>query len=92
MGEAFMEKYGHFRGIKLAEAMPILQRIAADNFDDWTWCRNMQCKYLDVLIDTRDGGWVHFKDRDGNLLSTADVELQHGKTSVNEQSKGPSDE
>ena len=87
MGEAFMEKYGHFRGIKLTEAMPILERIAADNFDDWTWGRNMQCKYIDVKIDTRDGGWVHFRDRDDNLLSLAEIGQQEGKTSVSAQNQ-----
>lgn len=24
----------------------------------WSWSRNMNCKYVDILIDMRDGGFV----------------------------------
>ena len=72
----FVQKYGHFRGLKITDVLPVLERISKDNFDEWTWCYNSPCKYFDILIDTRNGGWVHIKDRDGNLLSLEEVEYQ----------------
>lgn len=65
-----------FRGYRLAEVLPALQRIAGDDFRDWTWCRNMACKYVSVHIDTRGGGFVTLKDRDGNSLTLDELERQ----------------
>lgn len=67
-----------WRGYKLADVLPVLQKIASNDFEAWTWCRNGQCKYVGIQIDTRDGGFVQLKDRDGKLISLRDLERQYG--------------
>lgn len=70
-----------WRGYKLANVLPVLQIIASNNFEAWTWTANNACKYITVEIDTRDGGFVRLKDRDGNLLSLSDLEYQYRRAS-----------
>jgi hypothetical protein len=65
------------RGYRLADLMATLQRIAGNDWDDWTWCRNTRCKYVTLQIDTRDGGYVHIRDRDGNTLTIEDLARQY---------------
>lgn len=77
-----------WRGYKLSEALPILQKIASNDFDVWNWGRNTHCKYVTVEIDTRDGGFVRLKDRDGKAISIADVEFQYRGGLLVERAKG----
>lgn len=68
------------RGYALADVLPILQRIAANEIvDGWYWGRNFACKYVTLAIDTRDGGYVRLTDRDGNPISPAELARQAGR-------------
>ena len=78
MQDEIRSKYGHWRGAKIADVLPVLEKISA-GFHSWYWGYNSQCKYLRISIDTRDGGYVIIRDRDDNLLSIADVEVQLGR-------------
>lgn len=71
-----VEKYGHWRGAELSSVLPVLQDIAAGTRDAWVWDRNPQCKYLTLEIDTRSGGLVRILDRDGSLISVAELRDQ----------------
>jgi hypothetical protein len=66
-----------WRGWTLSDVLPTLARIAANDFHDWTWCRNSGCKYLTIRIDTRDGGYVRIADRDGSVISLHDLAHQY---------------
>ncbi len=66
-----------WRGYPLSDVLPILLRIAGNHFAEWTWSKNTQCKYVDIRIDTRDGGFVTLRDRDGNLMRIEDVAYQY---------------
>lgn len=68
-----------WRGYKLADVLPVLTRIGADDMDQWAWVRNSKCKYVRVAIDTRDGGYVRLFDRDEKAITLAEFERQLGK-------------
>ena len=42
---------------------------------DWSWGYNPQCKYIDIRIDMRDGGFV-IRDRDGNRINMEQLKKQ----------------
>lgn len=35
----------------------VLKRIRGGEIG-WTWIKNSDCKYIDIRIDMRDGGWI----------------------------------
>jgi hypothetical protein len=48
----------------------------------WSWCENTNFKYINVRIDTRDGGCI-LMDRNGKRADISDFEKQpygHGGT------------
>ena len=47
--------------------------------EDWIWTRNVNCKYITLRIDTRDGKCV-ILDRNGAEIALSDVERQYGVT------------
>lgn len=45
----------------------------------WSWVRTPRCKYVDVRIDMRDGGFV-IKDQDGKRISLEQLKRWGQKT------------
>lgn len=45
---------------------------------DWHWGRNMDCKYINIRIDMRDGGHIIVNQR-GKRCSVESVEYQYDK-------------
>lgn len=43
----------------------------------WTWVKNNQCKYINIRIDMRDGGFV-LLNRDGERISLKQLQWQYG--------------
>lgn len=43
----------------------------------WTWVKNNQCKYINIRIDMRDGGFV-LLNRDGQRISLKQLQWQYG--------------
>lgn len=75
-----------------AENLTLKQKQAAnvwDHIDDalavielarvgkWSPYENMQCKYIELRIDMRDGGCL-IRDKDGNRIDVADLRKQMG--------------
>lgn len=44
----------------------------------WSWVRNMRCKYVNIHLDTRREGYT-FSDRDGNPITFAQLCWQYSK-------------
>ena len=44
----------------------------------WTWIKNTPCKYVELRIDMRDGGFV-ITDRDSNRISFEALKYQYSK-------------
>lgn len=47
----------------------------------WSWASNMNCKYIDLRFDMRDGAFV-LRDREGNRISLKQLKWQYGKEST----------
>ena len=78
-GEANQKRedvYGHWRGGKLKDFLPLLEKIASNDIDAWYWGNNMDCKYLRINIDTRDGGFVTVYDDKGKMITHDEAEKQ----------------
>jgi len=43
---------------------------------EWVWFKNMNCKYIDLRIDMRDGGCI-LHDRSGNRISFEQLAWQY---------------
>lgn len=43
----------------------------------WTWAKNNRCKYINIRIDMRDGGFV-LLNRDGERISLKQLQWQYG--------------
>lgn len=69
-----VQTYGHWQGAPLAEVLPILERIAAE---DWIWPGNPRCKQIRLTMDTRGGGRVMIADRNGDLVSVEQLKYQY---------------
>jgi hypothetical protein len=41
----------------------------------WSWIKNGECKYIDIRIDMRDGGFV-LKNREGRRISPMKLKSQ----------------
>ena len=48
----------------------------APDSNRWTWVRNMECKYVDLRVDMRDGGFV-LRDRNGHRISLEEMMWQY---------------
>lgn len=46
----------------------------------WSWVKNMDCKYISLNIDMRDGGFV-LKNRKGKRISLKQLQWQYGQES-----------
>jgi hypothetical protein len=45
----------------------------------WSWTKNSECKYIDIRIDMRDGGFI-LRNRDGKRIELKDLKFQYGDT------------
>jgi len=41
----------------------------------WSWLKNSNCKYVEIRIDMRDGGFI-IKNRHGDRISLEDLKKQ----------------
>jgi hypothetical protein len=53
----------------------------------WSWVKNTSCKYIQIKIDMRDGGYV-LLDRDGNRISFDQLKWQYSAETPNEPGTG----
>ena len=56
----------------VSDAIPTLYKASKGH---WSWCYNMDCKYVELRIDMRDGGCL-IRNREGNRISKEDLEKQ----------------
>ena len=61
---------------KIEELYPLMQLVISLITGKWSWARNMRCKYINIRIDMRDGGFV-LLNRDRERLSTKDLQYQY---------------
>lgn len=61
--------------INLDETIEVIKRLAKDR-SDWSWVKNTQCKYIQLRIDMRDGGFV-LLNRNGNRISLKQLQWQY---------------
>lgn len=50
---------------------------------DWCWARNWNCKYVNIRIDMRDGGFIFTNDR-GERISLEQLKWQYKPETKNE--------
>ena len=63
---------------KLKEILSIIKEVATKKFTDpstWKWTKNPMCKYIQLRIDMRDGGFV-LLDRTGKRISIEELKKQ----------------
>lgn len=60
----------------LDEVMSFVKEAIKDPFEGWQWINNSRCKYVDIRIDMRDGGFI-IKDRDGKRISFDQLKHQY---------------
>lgn len=61
---------------KIEELYPLMQLVISLITGKWSWARNMRCKYINIRIDMRDGGFV-LLNRDRERISTKDLQYQY---------------
>ena len=44
--------------------------------DKWVWFKNMDCKYVDIRIDMRDGGCI-IRNKEGKRISPEQLAWQY---------------
>lgn len=57
----------------------IKELLSASN--KWSWLGNNRCKYIEIRIDMRDGGFV-LLDRDGSRISFDQLKWQYKREST----------
>ena len=50
--------------------------------EDWIWYKNMDCKYVDIRIDMRDGGCI-IRNREGKRISPEQLAWQYSAETPN---------
>jgi hypothetical protein len=75
-------KQDHDKWDNIKDIFPLLEIIrkkkSAFDMDKWTWLKNSRCKYIEIRIDTRDGGCI-IRDRDGNRISPKQLMYQYSE-------------
>lgn len=61
------ENQWHTNFVELAEAV---RKCAIDKEVKWSWARNWDCKYINIWLDMRDGGYI-LTDRTGKRIDVA---------------------
>lgn len=62
---------------ELAHLIDQILRLTEDG-NDLSWMRNSNCKYVDIHIDMRDGGFV-LMDRERNRISLEQLKWQYSE-------------
>ncbi len=44
----------------------------------WSWTKNSECKYIDIRIDMRDGGFI-LRNRNDKRIELKDLKFQYGQ-------------
>lgn len=67
----------------LDEVMETIKSLIGNTGDrhKWAWIRNTRCKYVNVRIDMRNGGFV-LEDRDGARISLDQLKYQYKPNKV----------
>jgi len=55
-----------------------IQTATGDNPDGWQWFKNSECKYIELRIDMRDGGFI-LKNGEGERISLERLKYQGEK-------------
>ena len=59
----------------IKEVTKVSQVEQYSNPNNWSWLRNPECKYIDIRIDMRDGGFV-IKNRGGLRITFEELKKQ----------------
>jgi hypothetical protein len=51
-------------------------KLLSSGANFWSWARNWDCKYVDIRIDMRDGGFV-LRDREGVRINLDQLKWQY---------------
>ncbi len=58
--------------------IPLDDVLAVLNDPEWSWVRNMDCKYVEIRVDTRDNHCV-IRARDGSAITLEDLQYQYSE-------------
>lgn len=61
---------------KFAEVTQWILENTKEQLTGWQWIKNSRCKYIELRIDMRDGGFI-IKDRDGKRISFDQLKYQY---------------
>lgn len=56
----------------IKDVLPVIEDMRRKK---WSWAMNSRCKYIELRIDTRDGGCI-IMDRDGERISLDQLKRQ----------------
>lgn len=76
------------RPSNLQKLIDFVKEATKERFGGWQWTRNSKCKYIDIRIDMRDGGFI-LLDRDRNRISFDDLKYQYKLGDENESEQTP---
>ena len=69
----------------LEEIMEFIKQSTKED-SDWSWARNSECKYIDLRIDMRDGGFT--LSAKGYRISLDRLKWQYSKETPTPPSEG----
>lgn len=76
---AFVEKVSHNIWHDRSELDQFIDTIKKQSVEDdyeWSWAYNHSCKYVDIRVDMRDGGFI-VMDKEGRRIDLATLKWQY---------------
>lgn len=73
------ENIPNYFNVKLSDLLPWLHQVNDFGSNSWTWAKNWNCKYVNIRIDTRNGGSCYITDDEGNHIGIDDLMRQGTK-------------
>lgn len=61
---------------ELDEFINTIKTQSVEDSYDWSWAYNHACKYVDIRVDMRDGGFI-VMDREGRRIDLATLKWQY---------------
>lgn len=58
------------------EVTDFIKEASAERMEGWQWIKNSRCKYVQLRIDMRDGGFI-IQDRHGKRISLDQLKYQY---------------
>lgn len=58
------------------EVIETIKKLSVEDDYSWSWAKNWDCKYVDIRIDMRDGGFV-LTDREGKRINLEQLKWQY---------------